>query len=341
MSARPRRRSAAIALTATLTAGTAGLVSACGPNDPTAAVGTPAGTVSPTGTTAPATHGSTAPAGRSTAHPVNGTANSALTISNGTRYVLMNGSSVDFGTGVHDLSWSPYGNKAAFIDSAGDLVVSAPDGSARTVVAKNPGGQVWSHPTWQTAQKDVQDDIPAKNNLLFAATVGGVPRLETVPATAVNGTPKPLSLDTSSEPGSPALPKTGNLWPNAGGTHGSSVYANPGSGEVYIRDDYLRQLGFPLAPGSEPAMAPTDDEDIVFVRSTGGHDHLFLSENGDDGRTLKDLTPHATTDYTEPAWSPDGRTVAARTPAGIVTLPADGSAAPKQVSTYTGLPAYR
>ncbi|MFJ9522905.1 hypothetical protein ACIRPK_32240 [Kitasatospora sp. NPDC101801] len=62
--------------------------------------------------------------------PLNGTAHNGLTISNGTRYVVMNGTTVDFGTEVRDLVWSPNGRKAAFVDGAGDLVVADPDGSA-------------------------------------------------------------------------------------------------------------------------------------------------------------------------------------------------------------------
>jgi Tol biopolymer transport system component len=138
-----------------------------------------------------------------------------------------------------------------------------------------------------------------------------------------------------------ALPLTGNTWPSAAGSHGTAVYANPGAGEVYIRDDYIRQQGSALTEGSEPALSPAQDEDIVFVRAVDGHDHLFVERSTGGGPTYTDLTPHATTDYAEPAWSPDGKTIAARTPDGVVTLRADGSAAPVKVSGYHGLPAYR
>ncbi|GAA0665199.1 hypothetical protein GCM10010193_15810 [Kitasatospora atroaurantiaca] len=342
MSARTRRTTAAaVALTAAITTGGALLLTGCGPTDSTDTGAAPAGSAP-----ASANRASATPSGatRASASPtatkpaVNGTANSKLTISNGTNHVLMNGTSVDFGTIVRDLAWSPNGSKAVFINGSGDLVVSNPDGSGRVVVAKNPGGQTWSHPTWQVMAAD--ENVPTtKNNIFFAVAQGGTSRLAGVSATDVNGTPQTLRLGTEAGDNVPELPQTGNTWPNSRGSHGTAVYANTTTGDVYIRDDYLRQQGSVITQGSQPALAPNAQE-IVFVRSVGGHDHIF-EENLLEGRTAKDLTPNATTDYTEPAWSPDGTTLAVRTPDGIATLPADGSAAPTMVSTYPGLPAYR
>ncbi|MGW3359245.1 hypothetical protein ACWDFL_28150 [Streptomyces bungoensis] len=261
-----------------------------------------------------------------------------LTVSNGTKYVQINGHSVNFGVIVRDLAWSPDGAKAAFVDGSGNLDVSNPDGSGRVVVAKNPGGQTWSHPTWQVTKKDTQYGIPAKDNLIFAARANGVSRLKYVSAKAVHGTPKTLSLNGAPDPDG-AVPQTGNVWPNAAGHYGTSVYANDHTGTVYIRDDYLRQQGGKLSKGSQPALSPNEEE-VVFVRSVAGHDHLFV-EDFMHGNHIKDLTPHATTDYTESAWSPDGKTLAARTPAGTVTLPANGTGRPVKVSSTTGLAAYR
>lgn len=346
MTAPIRRRStaAAIALTAGITAGAALMLSACGPDDPTADGATPTATTSAAagagkgqGTGAKPI-GSAAPVSSA---PVNGTAHNGLTISDGSRYVVMNGTRVDFGTLVNDLSWSPDGSKAAFIDGDGDLAVSKPNGSGRVVVAKNPGGQTWSHPTWQVRPTDTQNGVPAVDNLLFSVTASGTSKLYSVKATAHQGTPTVLGLNGEPGGNEKPLPKTGNIWPNAAGSHGTAVYANSGTGDVYIRDDYLRQQGWELAPGSEPALAPGDNEDVVFVRSVNGHDHLFVEHSGNNGPTYKDITPNATTNYAEPAWSANGSTIAARTPAGIVTVPADGSAAPVKVSGYHGLPAYR
>ncbi|MDH6576262.1 hypothetical protein [Kitasatospora sp. MAP5-34] len=358
MSARAHSRTAAaIVLTAAVTAGAA-LLTGCGPTAANAAAPTsaaPSGVSSglpsavPSGVPstksgAPSATPSTTPRSTpsaSTPSPSaparNGTANSRLTISNGTSRVLMNGTSVDFGTVVRDLAWSPNGSKAAFIDGAGNLDTANPDGSGRVVVAKAPSGQAWSHPTWQVTAVDPVNHVPVKNNIFFAASQGGVSRLEKVLATAVGGTPEALELVQDDGEENPAvLPLVGNSWPNGGGTIGSAVYANT-NGNVYIRDENLRQSGAMVTQGSQPALAP-DDESVVFVRSVGGHDHIF---RGSFDHTAKDLTPHATTDYTEPAWSPDGKTLAVRTPNGVATLPADGSAAPTVVSTFPGLPAYR
>ncbi|GAB2687899.1 hypothetical protein GCM10010442_00810 [Kitasatospora kifunensis] len=250
----------------------------------------------------------------------------------------MNGTTVDFGTEVRDLVWSPDGRKAAFVDGAGDLAVANPDGSGRVTVARHPAGETWSHPAWQVAAASPQGYFPAKDNLLFAVTKNGVSRLETVPATAVGGTPQQLALNNYSADNVQPNPQTGNLWPAGGGAYGTSVYANSSTGEVFIRDESLRQQGGPVTKGSEPALSPNGEE-IVFVRSVDGHDHLFEATR--DGANPKDLTPHATTNYTEPTWSPSGTTLAARTANGIVTLPANGSAGPTLVSNYQGLPTYR
>jgi hypothetical protein len=346
---RTRSTAAAIALTAGITGATM-LLTACGPTDaasvsssPSAAKGAGKGVGSGTknGGAKNGTAAKPAASTRPVTPALNGTAHNGLTISDGTRYVVMNGTRVDFGTAVRDLAWSPNGSKAAFIDGDGDLAVSNPDGSGRVIVAKNPGNQTWSHPTWQVRGNDSVNQVPPVNNILFAIRNANVWKLYGVPATAHQGTPKVLSLNAESGPGAPAIPQTGNAWPNGGGKYGTSVYANAGTGDVYIRDDYLRQQGSKLAAGSEPALSPADSQEIVFVRSVGGHDHLFVETSTNGGPTYKDLTPHATTDYTEPAFSPDGKTIAARTPSGIVTLPLNGSHAPVRVSSYTGLPAYR
>ncbi|MFF7751689.1 hypothetical protein ACFZCP_21095 [Streptomyces sp. NPDC007971] len=261
-----------------------------------------------------------------------------LTISNGSKYVLINGHRVNFGVPVRDLAWSPNGAKAAFIDGSGNLDVANPDGSGRVVVAKNPGNQNWSHPTWQVTAKDSQIGLPAKNNLIFAARASGVSRLKYISAKAVHGTPKTLSLYGEPGPDVPPIPQTGNVWPNAAGHYGTSVYANVNTGDVYIRDDYTRQQGGKLTKGSQPALAPSNEE-VVFVRSVAGHDHLFVEDFTHN--KVKDITPHATTDYTEPAWSPDGKTLAARTPSGTVTLPSNGTGHPTKVTGTAGLAAYR
>ncbi|GAA2739368.1 hypothetical protein [Kitasatospora cinereorecta] len=333
--ARARRLALAVPLAAVVAVG----LSACAdPKHGSAAQPAPADTATASAA-GPAATASATPTADPSASPtlLNGTADNGLTISNGTRFVVMNGTTVDFGTPVHDLAWSPDGKKAAFVDGSGNLVVAAPDGSGQVTVAKNPGGQTWSHPAWQVAAAD-QNTPEARNNLFFTAEQSNVLRLMGVPATAAGGTPKPLSLGTESGDNVTSLPQTGNQWPNTGGKVGRAVYANRNTGEVYVRDEYLRQTGYSLAKGSEPTLSP-DGNDVVFVRSVDGHSHLFAQHANE--KAAKDLTPGATADYTEPVYSADGKTLAARTEQGIVTLPANGSAAPTLVSGYTGLPAFR
>ncbi|MFE1321097.1 hypothetical protein [Kitasatospora phosalacinea] len=361
MSAHARlRRSAAVAFVSAITAGSALLLTACDPSadaagaksgtttpartataSPSRATSAPAAPAATPTTAAPSTAAPTAPAQPSAAPTkaaLNLTKGTGLTISNGTRYVVMDGKVVDFGTVVRDLAWSPDGKRAAFVDGNGNLETSDPDGSHRTVVAKAPSGVTWSHPTWQVftpGSDESTTGLTAKNNLLFTADDHGTLRLLGVPATG--GTPAPIRLGNYSGEDVAPNATTGNLWANVGNRTGSAVYANEDDGRVYYRDDYLRQQGGPVTKGSQPDL--DDEGDIVFVRSVEGHTHLFAMTGGQRSPE-RDLTPHATTDYTEPAFSPDGKTIAFRAPDGIYTMPAKGGT-PTKVSDTVGLPAYR
>ncbi|MFG2847279.1 hypothetical protein ACGF12_29510 [Kitasatospora sp. NPDC048296] len=343
-----RNRFGTAAAIALMTTVGAVLLSACGPDnsDPgsTAAPSAP-GSAAP-GTAAPGggSHsGSPAPGGKE----INGTSTANhLTISTGTKTVAMNGTTVDFGTVVRDLAWSPDGKKAVFVNGDGDLMTANADGSGKATLAKASSGDAWSHPTWQHAAKgpggdSVPNETERYNNIVFTSSKDGVLRLESVPA---KGGAVAEFTPSNSEGGDagtePQPPKTGNTWANAGGQQAEIAYANTPAGEVYIYDDYIRPATRDIGKGSQPALSP-DGNQIVFVRSVNGHDHLFTRSTEHDKKAEKDLTPSATTDYTEPAWSPDGKTVATRTPDGISTVPADGSAAPTQVSTIKGLPSYR
>jgi len=265
---------------------------------------------------------------------------SGLTISNGSPWVNMDGAWVDFHTDVRDLAWNPAGTKAAFVDSNGNLETANPNGSGRVVVAKHPAGQTFSHPTWQVSPVDKRDHIAAKDNLVLVATTKGVDRLETVSATAHNGTPALLPLNHYNGAGNADLPQTGNNWPNAGGSYGTVVYDNTKTGEVYLRDDYLRQQGGALVEGSEPALSPNGEE-VVFVRSVDGHDHLFVGDFTSNGFVAKDIMPQEKTNFTEPVFSANGEYIAYRTATGIGFIPANGATAPIQVTSATGLPAFR
>ncbi|MBC3843087.1 hypothetical protein GXW82_31535 [Streptacidiphilus sp. 4-A2] len=259
-----------------------------------------------------------------------------LTVSDGGSWVLIDGHWVNFGTQVRDLAWSPNGTRAAFVDGSGNLDTANVNGTGRVVVAVNPGNQTWSHPTWQVSAGIDGDSM---NNLIFTATSKGVDRLEYVADNAVHGKPALLTLNADFGDGVKPLPQTGNEWPSAAGRYGTSVYANVQTGDVYIRDEYTRQIGAELTAGSEPALAPNGEE-VAFVRSVGGHDHIFV-DNMTVANGIKDITPDATTNYTEPAWSTDGGTLAVRTPNGTYTLAANGSGHLVKATSALGLAAYR
>jgi hypothetical protein len=277
-----------------------------------------------------------------------------MTISDGSGKVLMNGASVDFGTQVHDPAWSPDGTRVAFIDGGGNLVVANADGSGRTEAAHNPGGQTWSHPTWQTTKADTANGMPARNNIFFASTAGGATLWE-VSTDAHDAQPKQISLNGYSGAGNTPPSKTGNAWPSGGGHYGGAVYEheNGSSSDVYIRDDYLRQQGgLAIKNASEPdyvlvggSATNQGTPEVVFVREVGAHRHVFietiLTSTGGNAGAARDLTPNATTDCTEPAVSPDGKTVAFSTSSGVVSVAADGTGNPAFVTHAAGFPAFR
>jgi dipeptidyl aminopeptidase/acylaminoacyl peptidase len=319
-------------------------VSGCASNAPSGAAAPPAAvTTAPTTPDAPVTPTSVTPT-------PNGTAGTKLTISDGTSKVLMDGTSVDFGTEVHDLAWSPDGKLAAFIDGSGSLSVANPDGSNRVEVAKNPGGQTWSHPTWQVTPEDPTEGA-ARDNIFFASTANGVSTLMGVEATAQDGTPKTLSLNAGSGANVPQIPQAGNSWPSAAGKFGSSVYEyDKGSvATVYVRDDYLRQQGEKLIDdAAEPAYFVDDSSSkVVFVRASSGHKHIFAqttvqtSTSGAANGKPFDLTPSASADLSAPVFSPDGKTVAFATPDQIDVVDIASPGKVTVVSNATGVPAYR
>ena len=290
----------------------------------------------------------------SSAPPLNATGGTGITISDGSSKVLMNGKSVDFGTQVDDPAWSPDGSKVAFIDGSGNLVVANADGSGKTEAAHNLGGQKWSHPTWQTTQADPQDGLPARDNIFFASTFGGGTLWE-VPVGSHDAQPKQLPLNHYSGDGADPLPTAGNVWPSANGSYGGAVYENDhgSSSDVYIRDDYLRQQGgLAIKGASEPAYVLVGSTagdggtpEVVFVRKVGAYDHVFVqplqTSTGGSAAAARDLTPHATTDCTEPAISPDGKTVAFSTSSGVVSVAANGAGNPAFVTHAPGFPAFR
>ncbi|MEV7123544.1 TolB family protein [Kitasatospora griseola] len=324
------RRSAAALLVAAVTTGSALLLTACDPEGDTGTTAAPSKAVDSPAAAEPSgpAGGSPAPAGGK----LNKTAGTKVTVSTGTNTVLMDGKSVDFGTVVRDLAWSPDGKHAAFIDGAGNLETSDPDGSHKTVIAKAPSGETWSHPTWQVYGPD--EPHGAGTYLLFTADDKKALKLLSVEAKAGA---KPDALHVGDSEAEKPLPDVGNLWPNSAGKAGATVYANKNDGQVYFHDVISRTNGGVITKGSQPALA--DDGTVVFVRSVSGHAHIFAKAH-EQGAKEVDLTPGASVDYTEPVISHDGKNIAFRGPDGIYTMPAKGGT-PDRITDTVGLPAYR
>jgi hypothetical protein len=309
----------------------------------------------PSTSSAPPANAATTPApavSSTTPPPTRGASvDTGLTVFDGSSKVLINGAPVDFGTAVHDLAWSPDGKKAAFIDGGGNLVVANPDGGGKVEVAKNPGKEKWTHPTWQVAPADTKNNVPAKDNILFAVDHLGAKSLFGVAATAHDGTPKALPLNKFSGQNVGMPPTTGNLWPSAAGHQGKAVYEHDQGtvAQVYVRDDYIQQQGGKLYDGAEPALYFGDGESgvygLVFVRTVNGHRHVirqdpYTATGAVNGKST-DLTPNLTVDASAPAWSPDGKSIAFSTPGGVEIVSSDGSGAISQATTTPGVPAYR
>ncbi|ACU70509.1 hypothetical protein Caci_1588 [Catenulispora acidiphila DSM 44928] len=319
-----------------------------------AQAGASSGASSSSSAAAPSSASTSSAPSTSAPSALNATGGTGLTVSEGGSKLLMNGTSVDFGTQVHDPAWSPDGTRLAFIDGGGNLVVANADGSGRTEAAHNPGGQTWSHPTWQTTQADSADNLPPRNNIFFASTAGGATLWE-VSTDAHDAQPKQLSLGGYPGQGNTPPSKTANDWPSGGGRYGGAVYEheNGSSSDVYIRDDYLRQQGgLAIKNASEPdyvlvgsSATHEGTPEVVFVRQVGAHKHVFVesiqTSTGGSAAAARDLTPHATTDCTEPAISPDGKTVAFSTSSGVVSVAADGTGNPAFVTHAPGFVAFR
>lgn len=288
----------------------------------------------------------------SAAPPLNATGGTKLTVSDGSSKILMDGRAVDFGTAVHDPAWTPDGKKVAFIDGQGNLEVANADGSGRVQAAKNPGGETWSHPTWQDNGPlpiGGGSTVPGRDFIFFGSSKNGG-TLEVVSGTALDGIPTALELGAGGGEGVVQNPTGGNRWINVGGPAGAAVYEHDDAGttEIYYRDDYLRQQGGKyLDNASEPAFFDTavlggDGSGLqgtVFVRTVkSGHKHIFLSPQ--QGAPVVDLTPNASYDCTEPAVSADGKTVAFSTPSGVETV-GTGGGTPKKITDTPGFPAFR
>jgi Tol biopolymer transport system component len=255
---------------------------------------------------------------------------STLTSSNGSGSIHFAGgtSLTTPGVSVADASWSPDGSRAAFISDGDIYTVRYNSGSDVRTVTTSGNAQA-GHPTWSS-----------DGSTIFYAgqpTSGGHWRLEASPSITFDSATTPVSPDDSLDYTHPD-----------GGPNGIVVLQRQaddsgtptGQADVMKYDSNTGQMTLLFTNGSSPAISP-DGSRIAFVRSNGVHDQILTATASGDAIipvTSDDV------DHDNPAWSPDGLTLAFNTGVlgAVATAKADGTdaASPSIQDDLSGLPAY-
>ena len=254
--------------------------------------------------------------------PLNATGGTKLTVGDGTSKVLLDGHSVDFGTEVHDLAWSPDGRHAAFIDGTGSLSVADADGSGRVEVRQEPrradlvapdvaghrrAADVSRTRPWhrglrvlrvQRGRRDAGVRLRHRARRHAQGAAAGPRRRRQTP----RRTPRPATAGRTPA-ARPAARSTSTTTAPRAGLHPRRLPAPAGRQDLRRRGraGVLRHLG----ARRHRARAQAG---VVFVRVVDGHKHVFLAVQPATGAWKPvDLTPDAAFDCTAPAISPDAK----------------------------------
>jgi hypothetical protein len=289
------------------------------------------------------------------AHAVNsGPADSSLTISDSTTRMLVDGQPLTFPTTVTDATWAPNGSRVAFVDAAGDLVSTLPDGSGLRVLAHGGPGIAISSPSWNNDGAGVvfAESVNGTTGPLKVAKADGYGTNESGGGggSVVANVPNTSDGASYSAPDAVYVPDgTNPAWsvvPNY-------VYQKDtagGSGpEIWSVRNFARQAQpYKVADGTEPTVSP-DGKTVAFITSMNQLAVVDIS-NPFQPSAPKALTHLDGFKLSHPTFSPDGTKIAFETsyvrmgapamPNDVEAIPAAGGS-PAVVSAHPGVPAYR
>lgn len=283
-----------------------------------------------------------------------GPADSALTVSDGTTRVLVDGQPLTFPTTVTDATWAPNGSRVAFVDAAGDLVSTLPDGSQPRVLAHGGPGIVISGPAWSSDGVAVAfaESVHGTTGPIKLAKADGYGTSASGggDGTAVADDPNTTDGASYSSPDAVFTPDgtdpARNIVPNY-------VYEKTTAGsstpEIWsVRNFAHAAQPYKVADGAEPTVSP-DGRTVAFI--TGDRQLAVVDiSNPFQPSAPKVLTHLDGLQLAHPTFSPDGTKIAFETsyirmgassvPNDVEAVPAAGGS-PAVVSAHPGVPAYR
>jgi len=273
-----------------------------------------------------------------------GASNSPLTVTNGTSTVHASGQDWQYQGKIGQGSWAPDGSRIAYVDGNGNVVTERAGGGDVVIVAPARAGAVRSTPTW--------DDAGAA--IVFSETVGGVAKIQAVPAYTAPGD-KVQQTDPLSFLGS-KMPEGTETAPESNGRVLAFQHhdATTNKDQIWVQDAFGRGSAGPILvspDGTSPSVSP-DAKTIAFLRKDAAGDEQIwtVAWNGQGAQTPAGTPKQLTTDahdHLHPAFSPDGSRIAYEAGPGqgaagteVDSIAAAGGGG-RQELNKAGVPAYQ